>query len=383
MTPDDKDFSQNKSVYLLAAPYIIEKYIDDLLDKDKDLEPIFIVSNKGLSTRFEKTLNYLKSQGKCRLYIYKSFEINDLKLSILKILFHDLKITNVSKCYVQSLEPIVSRLIVDQLIKSNETMKIYGLLMSLPVFLFRNGEFISKKIENDELKKLVKRSVNYNKNKTRHPKKLISDLIEKVIDLIFINPPLRKDEFIISTSYVPKFFVERHYTSSEYFAFCIEQLYQEDVYVMHRKHILAPKKDKNNSLIILGPVNEKMVEDYIMDLKHLERSQIYERYIIRPHPRFINYAITLQKKITSLGMPVVICEDDILDNDILGYYSSLMDNLDSNFNYNIFISEQATLTRYPNVDINLLCGFVFGFNLNLKFLKFNGKIQEFKSCREE
>ena len=56
MTQDYKDLSQNKSVYILAAPYIIENYIEGLLDKDKDLYPIFIVSSKGLSKRFETTL---------------------------------------------------------------------------------------------------------------------------------------------------------------------------------------------------------------------------------------------------------------------------------------------------------------------------------------
>jgi len=130
--------------------------------------------------------------------------------------------------------------------------------------------------------------------------------------------------------------------------------------------------------VILGPVSQKMVEDYVLDVLDLLMLREFETCVIRPHPRFTSLAKLLASTLrkTKAFKDVSIGDGDMANDNILGYFSSVFLSCGKGLGRKLYISERATVRRYPNCPIEILSGRVFGFSDELSVLRKGGNVEQ-------
>ena len=253
-------------VFILAAPYIAEDFLINFLKNNPKYSFTFHITSKGLNENFLEKLKSIINSPIIKINIYESFELSDIKLKffeIIRLIANDTdNVKRFDECFIQSLEPFLSRYLLTKIQKTNPFLKVHGLCLSLPVFLFRDNHFIASKIKNEKLRNLLLchnlERVACSKVIIKYKEKILK-ITEYLFDYIFINKNIRKNRLISASSYVPKNLVHSHITQSKYFAFCLEALYDEPVNIVHKPVTKNNFPKKNNRkvkrLIILGPVN--------------------------------------------------------------------------------------------------------------------------------
>ena len=371
------------AAFILAAPYIAENFLKFLFENHNHRYFILFITSNGFNDDMRLMIETAKNSGICEYHLFESFELSKMKLAFKKNLQKTNYIINshhtVDKCYVQSLEPFLARYILHNLKKRNNHITIIGTMFSMPVFLFRDSRFISTVLKPGKFMEAIKQN-NIRRGTKIIPKPnilktCISQLIEICVDLLLIRKEYRKNRFLKATSYIPRKVANKHITDNKYYSFCLNQLYTEKVELISIKaksvceDIIAPSS--TNIIVILGPVSERMINDYILDLIDLKKCKTINSCIIRPHPRFLHLSEILIKEIHTKKLfdNCMLGSGNLNTNIFLGYYSSLLENVLALNNKNVYVSERATFSRYPSVKLDLLSGNIFGFNKDINILK--------------
>lgn len=375
-------------VFVLPAPYIVEEFVMSILRTGDWASVTFYINTKSMSHKFLSHL-YSLSGSTNAVYLHEiaTFELKGA-------LSHRTLICNLKNClkssstsvylFIQSLDQAFCRYLVNLYVKYTADIYIVGLQFSLPVFLFRDPEYISKLVSNKELKEFffqrAKKLKNINKSgfDPLFLKKLVLKITEYLLDLFFLDKKFRTNRMVTATSYVRRDVIDLHLAGKDYYKFCLEQIYNEPVELIEAKPLSDNHIELNleglgtkTDLIILGPVSQSMVDFYLTDVNFLTANGYHFSNIhVKPHPRFRSLAdsliCSLKAQLLARAPIVLGVVEEIPQNAIssvvLGYYSSLFDELlSAHYKGMCVISEGATHCRYPNLPVGVLSGEKFGF----------------------
>lgn len=384
-------------VFILPAPYIVEDICVSIIREHCASKVTFYINSESFSKTLRSELDCIQAEN-CNVTVYEvtSFALKGIiqHKDFIRAIKNN-QDTNVV-LFLQSFEPILCRVLANAFASYSKYTVLIGLQFSIPVFLFRDPIFVSKLISHKKMSDIMyQRGLKLRDKREKINRKYFKigfiRIIEKIIDLIFLNDKYRCTRIVRASSYVKPGTVNLHVTNNAFYKFCLEQIFDEPIILLdhERKPRLSETKQMllrgdYRELTILGPVTAEMLECYIVDIKNLYNSGFaFERINIKPHPRFLQLALELRDAVLISAQcfnlqDVAFLEKINVDSDssiVLGYYSSLFDELkDQDYQGLGLISELATCSRYPYLPISMLSGQIVGFYNSSAILGGDGKI---------